>query len=730
VEELNSPNNHRFLRLEDVDMEKKGSRSVQPASKGLTSDSKKSQDGASGKLWPRAGRRRESAGGSQAAKGEPSRKPTPQRTTKTFDNKRPRPRGTFNAGSTVGRTETTRVEYEDDGEVGSVFQPGSKKQSFQHLIKFSFDTPAREGRYQFDRGFSNKNSNRLIYTKKHKYKKEHFLQANCQFVVNTSGDYKQYMNNPDALVDWSLIEQVNVQVCDYPSCPICLYPPVAAKMTRCGHIYCWSCVLHYLSLSDKTWRTCPICYESVNKQDLKSVVSKPYKTFNVDDTITFKLMKRPKGSLVTYPATAVVREDEVFKLSDTESTDVYSKLLLASRAEILSIIEREHNELMAQLLENGECPENCFIEEALRLLCNRRETVLQSAETSSAIDRGKCNVDESVNETFENLDISDSTEAVSSNTLDHSNVNAETLDISTMNQQSKFHYFYQASDGQHIYLYALNAKMLEYTYGSLEYGPKTLSGKILEKEGGSMTEELRKRLRYLQHLPVTCQFEVAEIHLKQPVITKETLDHFNDQLEKRRKRRQRRAREEKRREKQIAAEENRLMGKYQAPQLHIESQAQFPCFETRTRTESECTQPSEGSLSESTVTPPNSVNTENEHAGPSFAKMLASAKKPETSKWPALKTTPPPTKLINVTGQRINSTSFKVCNRSDSEPDVEEFDPVPPSTSLGEAIVQALQKAEENDIFTESGAVPTGKKKKIKNRQKVLFTTNLAYSEK
>jgi hypothetical protein len=43
VEELNSPNNHRFLRLEDVDMDKKGSRSVQPASKGLTSDSKKSQ---------------------------------------------------------------------------------------------------------------------------------------------------------------------------------------------------------------------------------------------------------------------------------------------------------------------------------------------------------------------------------------------------------------------------------------------------------------------------------------------------------------------------------------------------------------------------------------------------------------------------------------------------------------------------------------------------------------
>lgn len=68
--------------------------------------------------------------------------------------------------------------------------------------------------------------------------------------------------------------------------------------------------------------------------------------------------------------------------------------------------------------------------------------------------------------------------------------------------------------------------MLEHTYGSLEFGPTRITGRILEKEGGSMTEELRKRLRCLQHLPVTCQFEVAEIQLKQPVVKKETLEHF------------------------------------------------------------------------------------------------------------------------------------------------------------------------------------------------------------
>lgn len=90
-----------------------------------------------------------------------------------------------------------------------------------------------------------------------------------------------------------------------------------------------------------------------------------------------------------------------------------------------------------------------------------------------------------------------------------------------------------------------------------------------------------------------------------------------EQLITRKKRRQRRARDERRREKKIAVEEDRLLGKYPIPILHIESEDQFPTFD-RVRTESESTQPSELS---SQATPPNSLNIENESAGPSFAKV-------------------------------------------------------------------------------------------------------------
>jgi len=50
----------------------------------------------------------------------------------------------------------------------------------------------------------------------------------------------------------------------------CVLP---AKITRCGHIYCWSCMLHYLSLDDKSWRKCPICYEAVHEKDLKRLTA-------------------------------------------------------------------------------------------------------------------------------------------------------------------------------------------------------------------------------------------------------------------------------------------------------------------------------------------------------------------------------------------------------------------------------------------------------------------------
>lgn len=116
-------------------------------------------------MWPRGAHRREPAGASLSTKPEPSRKPQPQR-VKTLD-KRPKQRGSNN------RPTTSHLNFDNEPELGSVFLPGSKKQSLNHLLNFVY-TPRDVVQTERDR---NKGCKQLMVTKKHKYNKEHFLQA-------------------------------------------------------------------------------------------------------------------------------------------------------------------------------------------------------------------------------------------------------------------------------------------------------------------------------------------------------------------------------------------------------------------------------------------------------------------------------------------------------------------------------------------------------------------------
>merc|ERR1712088_538668 len=130
-------------------------------------------------------------------------------------------------------------------------------------------------------------------------------------------------------------------------------------------------------------------------------------------------------------------------------------------------------------------------------------------------------------------------------TIAEDEVTADDLDISTIqpallnkkqnniksnNTPKDVFFFYQSSDGQPIFLHALNVQMLVHEYGSLENCPTKIRGKIVEKDNTSMNETLKNRLRYLRHMPLTSIFEVCEIQLKSPTVTKETLNEFSTQL--------------------------------------------------------------------------------------------------------------------------------------------------------------------------------------------------------
>ncbi|KAH8347505.1 hypothetical protein KR059_011972 [Drosophila kikkawai] len=454
-----------------------------------------------------------------------------------------------------------------DHELNSVYAQGSKKQNLNHLL--NFHCVPRE----LERGHHHQHQqNHGLGLRKQRYNKEQFLQANFQFVIRL-GAKAQVNGSPDELIDWSYIEQINIQTTEELQCPICLYPPVAAKLTRCGHAYCWPCLLHYLSLSDKTWRKCPICYDAIHAGDLKSCTIEQQRDLQVGDTITFQLMRRHKGSMyIEKHGGAGGEAIERFPLlSAGEEAKRYSKFVIAKRADVAAIIERERVELLAE--SDVSCPEDVFIQQALVTLQERseklglekpdpRELELEEVELPPQDHEAKFDIEKP-----DDASISSAGEASSSTSCSSGNTSSH-----------KYYYFYQSNDGQNIYLHPLNVKMLQACYGTLDLGPLLIEAQIVQKEQHSMDEEHRRKFTCLGHLPLTCQFSVVEVELHPPIVSGGILKLFREDLLHRKKERQRRDREERKREQHINEINDRQMGKLiaSAANLDLSSSHEFP----------------------------------------------------------------------------------------------------------------------------------------------------------
>lgn len=627
-------------------------------------------------------------------------------------------------------------------EHGSVVVQGSKKQNLNHLLNFHYEPREMQGgsgvwsHGKSTKGYS-RNSNRwLPPVQRHKYNKEQFLQASCQFVVTANGNYSSYLTDPDTLVDWKLVEQIKIHSLENLSCPICLCTPVAGKMTRCGHVYCWPCILHYLSLSDKSWRKCPICYELIQKSDLKSVTEITQSMLNLGDIVTLRLMRRERGSLLAVPVGSVPQNPtNFFPAADAISNEVYSKLLIANTDHVMNIIECERVQLKLEMLDNPDSPENCYIEQALDELSKREELLNDikskseadaTAQEDNTVTEDQLSVQHELENHDETINVVNEKEIKNDDEASSKKIESSNISPSTSGVQ-KFFYFYQADDGQHLYLHAMNVKMLELQYGSLENSPRTIKGKLLEKEGGSITEDLRRRLRYLCHLPLTCQFELAEIDLQPPIVTQEVLTSFQDQLVLRQKRRQQREREERKREKKITEEQNKRMGKYPRPNVHINSQRHFPQWQPEllfsdetvpSPTESTTVSSIAGSPSMSTfdeiVRDRQADNTAYEQ-GPSFAEMLRNTgtrlKSPVA--WPC----------VASVQEKSNSIASVQSFSSHNEEEEEYASPPTYSQSFGDALAVAL---EQTKLL--GGKKDGGRKKKKKGKSTLLFATTMAHT--
>ncbi|KAG5461009.1 MAG: hypothetical protein BJ554DRAFT_6871 [Olpidium bornovanus] len=87
------------------------------------------------------------------------------------------------------------------------------------------------------------------------------------------------------------------------------------------------------------------------------------------------------------------------------------------------------------------------------------------------------------------------------------------------------YYFFQARDGQHLYLHPLDIRVLKQEYGDYDEFPETITVRVVGVEESTLTEELRKRCRYLSHLPLSCDVTFVEVDW-QGLVGEETMKMF------------------------------------------------------------------------------------------------------------------------------------------------------------------------------------------------------------
>ncbi|KAJ3023438.1 hypothetical protein HKX48_003132 [Thoreauomyces humboldtii] len=489
-------------------------------------------------------------------------------------------------------------------EDGQLYQTANKRGqiSLNHLL--SFQMPPRQ------LPSANRSVRRKSSVYYEPYNKERFVNANFRFIMDDRGDYTVNVFDPDVVVNWKDIVQAIVPITKPAGCPICLSPPMAPKVTKCGHVYCWPCITHYLQLGENKWRKCPICYDAIYAKDLKSArfsllqevgkatTSKPAK-------VKMVLMKRAINSTIALPRagydTWAANGRERPPLVNNANAVPYAKLLLSTPEYLQTEILLREQDQLRQLLKEASAEEAVakamagarlmeshaamgserpFIETALREVKENLEALQKSgrvgtgkgsvleksapevaqpaiwSEQKLLADAAKFQSKKQAEGGFETA-FSDDEEPTITNAKAPSGPPLDTLlprlepvdsadhnsTAATSERKKKLsnpaqppsdglYYFYQSVDGQHLYLHPLDIKVLKFEYEQYSKMPNIIEVDVIKAQESTMNEDLRKRCRYLGHVPLSCDVTFCEVDHKN-LVREDTRQAFDKELTQR-----------------------------------------------------------------------------------------------------------------------------------------------------------------------------------------------------
>ncbi|KAH8704220.1 putative RING finger domain protein [Talaromyces proteolyticus] len=295
--------------------------------------------------------------------------------------RRPGGTGSFGAGSTsrtspVARNSQSRKNnhkqhhrpslVDEDAEAAVMRSTTNRRgqTSITHLMNFSL--PPRPHR-QTAPHRTRRNPTWGMGSGYHSVDKARYVHANYRFIVNPQNSYHAQAENADVHLDWNSVLQVLAsEQTQVTSCPICLSMPVAPRMAKCGHIFCYSCLIRFMHSTDDEmpmpekkprWQKCPICWDTIYVSDCRPVrwfIGQENDIPVEGADVVLRLLKRNPGSTLALPrdgAEDLGPEDDIPWYHAAEVAD-YARIMKGGEDYMIAQYEAEIEDLKRQQQED------------------------------------------------------------------------------------------------------------------------------------------------------------------------------------------------------------------------------------------------------------------------------------------------------------------------------------------------------------------------------------------
>ncbi|KAJ1667807.1 hypothetical protein EV178_001004 [Coemansia sp. RSA 1646] len=456
-----------------------------------------------------------------------------------------------------------------------------EKTNFNHLLNFSL--PPRLPPPTLMMRPRRRAANMYSSERQAQINRTMFINANFRFALKPQfwQNFKPITVRPDMQLRWEWIERVIMPVTGEPiNCPICLSPPIAARVTECGHVFCFPCILRFLSYDsdeEKHNKKCPVCWSAITNNDLfpvhfwktqyftgmseNAIDSRPdsmYATqkLGAGSCITMRLMKRLRGTTICMPRSTsshIYSQDAIdcaksiaaaSKQGSTKSELAFkshhcpwtftrdalpfAKFVLADQEYCIGEYKQEIAELDSLKGDDTtDLDSRLFAESATMSV----DHMLKAYEAFSAQDTTMERSARKEQRILHDDKGGNNTLASQPSAVDETSADSFTQrnDHKQESNNDEFVYFYQANDGQHIYMHPLPARVVSHEYGSHSDMPDELEVKVRHSVESTITDDVRQQFKMLNHLPLRCDVLFIEPELK-GLVSRKSIEKFRPQL--------------------------------------------------------------------------------------------------------------------------------------------------------------------------------------------------------